>query len=763
LPVLLVPSLNPNLRDCLASLEIVSHQWKSPFAKHVPQNPTLALYFYVHMDKETEPTPPQNATYFNRDLSWLDFNERVLEEGLRGDKPLFERFRFLAIVVANFDEFFMVRVAAIKRARRAGRSGDPSGLSPAEQLEGVARKARSVIRRLYDCLMGEIFPGLADGGLELVRPDSYTVPQMDFLESFFLGEVYPILTPLRIEADKPLPFFESRSINAAFLLAPEGAAMGEDSGERVVMVQIPLSISRIVWLPSDDQRLRWALLDDLLVTWGGYLFPGYRVMESMLFKVNRDADFSVDERRDEDFVEAMGEVLEERERSEPVRMVYSPGSDRLRDELAKQLSLGSGDLYEADGPLNPMGLMELTGIAGLENFQEKPWKVYPAPGFADDVSIWDRLSQGDVMLHFPYQSFDPVIRFFQEAASDPHVISIKTALYRTGGQPQAVSPIVRALEQAALNGKHVTALVELKARFDEERNISWANRLEKAGVIVVYGLSQLKVHAKVTMVLRRENDRIKRYVHLSTGNYNDKTAKCYEDICMFTCRNEIAYDANLIFNMITGYSLKQPMRFLMTAPYDLKHKLLELIDREASRSSHKYSGKIMIKCNSVTDTDVINALYRASQAGVKIEMCVRGICALVPGVPGLSENIRVISVIDYYLEHSRIYYFSDGGTDELYLASADLMPRNLERRVEIMFPILDEKMRNELIGMLSTYFHDNCQARVLDGPSGIWKRVEHFSGENPFRVQKEMLLRAAREADNPGPVKQEFVVRRSQA
>jgi len=739
------------------------------------------------MDKETE----LNPSYFNRDLSWLDFNERVLEEGLRKDKPLFERFRFLAIVVANFDEFFMVRVAALKRARRAGLSGDPSGLSPAEQLEGVFQKASSIIRRLYDCLMGDIFPALAAGGLELVRPDSYTVPQMDFLESFFIGEIYPILTPLRIEEDKPLPLFESRSINAAFLLAPEkehdegegqGDSAGEDSEERIVMVQLPPSLSRIIWLPSEEVppssevassdedspskgvRLRWALLDDLILTWGGYFFPGYRVKESMLFKVNRDADFSVDERRDEDFVEAMGEVLEERERSEPVRMVYSLGSNKLRDELAKRFSLGSSDLYEVEGPFNPIGLMELIGVAGFESFQEKAWKVHPAPGFADDVSIWDRLSQGDIMLHFPYQSFDPVVRFFQEAASDPQVISIKTALYRTSGvaeNPQAVSPIVRALEQAALSGKHVTALVELKARFDEERNISWANRLERAGVIVVYGLSKLKVHAKVTTVLRREHDRIRRYVHLSTGNYNDKTAKSYEDICLFTCREEIAYDANLVFNMITGYSLKQTTRLLVVAPHDLKPKLLELIGREAKRSDHKFSGKIIMKCNSVTDTDVINALYRASQAGVKILLCVRGICALVPGVPGLSENIKVISVIDYYLEHSRVYYFSNGGSDELYLASADLMPRNLERRVEIMFPVLDEKVRAELLGRLNAYFHDNCQARVLDS-SGKWKRLEPFPGEKPFRVQKEMLSLAAMESDNPGPIKQEFVVRRSQ-
>jgi polyphosphate kinase len=367
------------------------------------------------------------------------------------------------------------------------------------------------------------------------------------------------------------------------------------------------------------------------------------------------------------------------------------------------------------------------------------------------------------MLHFPYQSFDPVVRFFREAAVDPQVLSIKTALYRTGGSagnPQAISPIVRALEQAALNGKHVTALVELKARFDEERNISWANRLEKAGVIVVYGLSRLKVHAKVTMVLRREHEQIRRYVHLSTGNYNDKTAKLYEDLCLFTCREDIAYDASLLFNMITGYSLRQNMRWLAIAPYGLKPRILELIEREAKRSDQKYPSKIMMKCNSITDTDVINALYRASQAGVKISLCIRGICALVPGVPGLTENIKVISVIDRYLEHSRIYYFANGGAEELYLASADLMPRNLERRVEIMFPIQDEKIRAELIGVLNAYFHDNCQARVLDS-SGGWKWLIPSSDETPFRVQKDMLSRAARDSDSLDHVKQEFIVRRS--
>jgi polyphosphate kinase len=480
----------------------------------------------------------------------------------------------------------------------------------------------------------------------------------------------------------------------------------------------------------------------------------------MLFKINRDADFSVDERRDEDFVEAMAEVIEDRERSEAVSMVYSPGKGGLKNELGKRFFFFAYDLYEINGPFNPGDLMELAGIAGFEKFQEKLWKIYPAPGFADDLPIWDRLSQGDVMLHFPYLRFNPVIQFFQEAAADPQVISIKTALYRTGGGTQAVSPIVRALEQAALNGKHVTALVELKARFDEGRNISWAKRLEKAGVIVVYGLSQLKVHAKITLVMRREDDRIKRYVHLSTGNYNDKTAKLYEDICLFTCRDEIAYDANLFFNMITGYSLKQTMRRLSIAPYDIKPRLLELIEREAKRSDQKYLGKIMMKCNSLTDTDIIKALYRASQSGVKIFLCVRGICALVPGVPDLSENIQVFSVIDYYLEHSRMYYFANGGMEELYLSSADLMPRNLERRVEILFPVQDEKIRLELLDVLNAYFQDNCQARVLDS-SGVWKRRSPPPDEAQFRVQKDLLSRAAREADSPWPVKQEFIVRRS--
>ena len=728
------------------------------------------------MDKAAE-SPPSAPLFFNRDLSWIDFNGRVLDEGLRKDLPLLERFRFLSIVSSNFDEFFMVRAAAIKRALRSGGehlAADPSGLSPAEQLKGISEKVHAIIRRQYDCFRDEIVPGLARGGLELLRPDSWTVPQMDYLESFFMGQVYPILTPLRMEADKPLPFIESKGINAAFLLVPDAAAPEnpvyaaaaeqENAGEHIVIAQLPPALSRIIWLPAEHEKLKWALLDDVMLVWGGYLFPGFRVQESMLFKVNRDADFSVDEKRDEDFIEAMEEVLEGREKSAAVRMVHSPGSRKLRDELAKRFLLGADDLYEIDGPFNSGDLMELASVAGFEELREKPWKIHPVPGLGEDVSIWDRLSQGDVMLHLPYQSFDPVVRFFEDAASDPEVISIKTALYRTGGTAgggsASVSPVVRALEQAALNGKHVTALVELKARFDEERNISWANRLEKAGVIVVYGLSRLKVHAKITMVLRREHERIKRYVHLSTGNYNDKTAKFYEDICLFTCREEIAYDAGLLFNMLTGYSMIQTMRRLVIAPAGLKHCLLDLIERETRRSGQKYPGKIMAKLNALTDTDIINALYRASKAGVKVLLCIRGICTLIPGAPELSEHIRVISVIDHYLEHSRMYYFANGGAEELYLSSADWMPRNLERRVELMFPVQDEKVRAELRDTLNAYFTDNCQARTLSR-DGTWTRLSPQPDEKPFRIQKEMLSRAAAEAEHPWPVKQEFIVRRS--
>ena len=486
------------------------------------------------------------------------------------------------------------------------------------------------------------------------------------------------------------------------------------------------------------------------------LFPGRRVRETMLFTINRDADFSVDERRDEDFIEAMEEVIEGRSRSPVVRMACSPGSGRLREELARRLELGEQDIYEHGCPMDLKGLMELASVRGFESLRGKPWKIYTNTAFGEDESLWTLISQRDVLAHLPYESFDPVARFFQDAAADPQVISIKTALYRTSGN----SPVIKALEQAALQGKHVTAVVELKARFDEERNISWANRLEKAGVIVVYGIARLKVHAKISMVIRREREGIKRYVHLSTGNYNDRTARQYEDLGLFTAREDIAADASVFFNMLTGYSAILSMRTLVIAPTFLKRRLIELIERETNRSSREHPGRIIAKMNALADRDVIEALYRASNAGVRITLAIRGICMLIPGLAGLSENIAVISVVGHYLEHSRAYYFANGGSGEYYLASADWMPRNLERRVELMFPVLQEDLKMRLRDILDAYCRDTAQAWKLNA-DGSWTRLSPTGGEAPFSAQEHFLSRAAKAADNLWAPRREFVVRRS--
>ena len=734
------------------------------------------------------------SSLFSRELSWIDFNERVLCEGLRKDLPPFERLKFLSIVSSNFDEFFMVRVAALKTARENNAQTDHCGLSSTEILERITRKVRSIFERQYAALLSEVLPALAEGGFHLMRPDNWSGNHRDYLESLFTREIFPLLTPLRIEEEVPLPSIDNYCLYAAFLLEPEThgfssrgiTGRGQEAGlgvseqragdYQISIIRIPHSQERTIRLPppvientpgentnGQKEETHIALLEDLVLTWGNNFYPGRKILESLIFKVNRDADFSVDEKRDEDFIEAMTEVLETRVRSMPVRMVYTPGSNKIRDILARRLSLEADDLYEVNGPLNLGTIYNIILPKSFEHLKEMPWKInphpaLPPPAMQGDQSLWDHIRAGDVILHLPYQSFDPVVRFFQEAAADPSVAAIKTALYRTSGD----SPIVSALERASLAGKHVTAVVELKARFDEGQNISWANRLEKAGVIVVYGLARLKIHAKVTVVMRREYDRIKRYVHLSTGNYNDKTAKLYEDISLFTAREDIAYDVGLFFNMITGYSAAQFMDKLMMAPIALKRRTLELIEREIHRSSPEAPGKIMAKMNALADPDIIQALYRASQAGVKVQLNVRGICMLVPGVEGLSENIRVVSIIDRYLEHSRIYYFANGGAEELYLASADWMTRNLERRVELMFPVLQSETRKMVFGFLSAYFRDNCRSWQLDS-EGVWKQLEPVQGEKPFRVQSyfHSLAANAQAEEHPGPARGEFTVRRS--
>ncbi|WP_304240849.1 polyphosphate kinase 1 [Gracilinema caldarium] len=685
--------------------------------------------------------------YFNRDLSWVDFNARVLGEALRRDLPVLDRLKFLTIVASNFDEFFMVRVAAIKRAQRMNLGRDPAGLLPEEQLRLIAEKVKGITRETYRCLNEEVLPELLKAGLELIRPAAYSQAQFEYLENLFLKEVFPILTPLRIEDDAEPPSMGNLKLHGAFLL---------DNG-KVAIVQIPTALDRIIWLPTEPNQVKpWALLDDVVMLWASRLFNGYTIKEGMLFKVTRDADFSVDEERDEDFVEAMAEVLQNREHSWPVRLSCSGNSPVLKERIARLLKLDELDIYEMPGPIDLRSLSELAFIKGFDQFREPPWPPLWPVELPEDEPLWETLHEKDVLLQLPYHSFDPVVRFIQDASTDPRVLSIKITLYRTSGD----SPIVKALEQAARNGKQVTVLVELKARFDEERNITWASRLERAGVIVVYGIAQLKVHAKICLVVRREDNGICRYVHLSTGNYNDKTARLYSDLSLFTINQQIAQDATLFFNMITGYSVIQSMQQLVIAPVNLKRRLIELIDREAKRSSQEYPGKIVAKLNSLADVEVINALYRANQAGVSIQLNVRGICMLVPGVPGLSEHIQVVSIIDRYLEHSRILYFANGGAEEIYISSADWMSRNLDRRIELMVPLLDASVTNTVKGILFSFFKDNTHSHVL-APDGVWSRRSPDTDEEAFRVQEALYteLKLASELSRTAP-RQEFIVRR---
>ncbi|MDR0600321.1 MAG: polyphosphate kinase 1 [Treponema sp.] len=728
--------------------------------------------------------------YLDRELSWIHYNKRILEEGLRQDLPPLERFRFLSVVSSNFDEFFMVRVAALKRLFAAGGAG---GEEAGKTLQAAAGMIRPMAAGLYRCLGEEIFPALARGGLERRTPP-LSHDETSFLKPLFIREILPVLTPLRFGpafpegaagagTGEPPPAIANGGLYGAFLLtgaaalpAPAaGGAPGAFGGDCISIVEIPPSLDRVIWLDpvrpsraaagaeqaspgpaSREGTQRWVLLEDLLMLWGDALFPGYEVKERTLFQVHRDADFSVDERRDGDFVEAMEEVLVHRDRSPAVRMVYSPGSDTITQALARRLELEPWELFPVPGPLDLGSLGSLREAPGFEELKAKGRRHYPHPAFVQDAPIWDIIRSGDALLSVPYQSFDPVVRFFQEAALDPEVISIKTTLYRTSGN----SPVVRALEQAALNGKHVTAVVELKARFDEERNINWANRLERAGVIVIYGLARLKVHAKISQVIRREAAGLARYVHLSTGNYNDKTARLYGDLSLFTVRENFGGDATSFFNMLSGYSVLDSMSALVMAPRHLKRRLIELIDREARRASQGSPGRIAAKMNALEDPGVCAALYRASQAGVTISLNIRGICVLVPGLPGLSENIRVFSVVDHYLEHSRILYVNNGGAEEFFISSADWMPRNLERRVELLVPILDEGPREELRTILEAYVRDNVQAWDLR-PSGEWERRSPGEGEKPFAAQEYLEELAEKAAARSRKTRRDLVVRRS--
>lgn len=723
--------------------------------------------------------------YFNRELSWLEFNARVLEEGADPANPLLERLKFLAIVSSNFDEFFMVRVASLKALKREGvAERDSAGLLPTEVLEAISKRSRELVGRQYDCLMREILPSLALEGLSVVRPSGWKGSEKRWLEAWFSDHLAPLLTPLRAEDDSVIQAAGNLRIHAAFRVRREAGA-GPDSAsagpgnvviangdhaaiavgdsDGLAIVQVPPNLDRFIRLPADGPGQRFAILDDLVKTFGPRLFPGYEVKESILFKVTRDADIGVDEERDDDFVAAMEEVLVDRQNSWPVRLTVSSDSGDLAERLRIALGLEPADLYTLSGPLDLKSFMELAGSEGpaadpgLESLRFAPWPPVKALEVPEGSTFWDEIKAHDRLLHVPYEAFDPVVRFLEDAASDPAVLAIKMTLYRTSGN----SPIVRALTRAARSGKQVAVLVEIKARFDEERNIAWASRLEQAGAIVIYGVARLKVHAKAALVVRREEGGgVRRYLHLSTGNYNDKTARLYGDLSIFTANEDLCREASAFFNMVTGYSTVQELRFLAIAPFDLKARIISMIDREAQRSTPEAPGLIMAKMNSLADVDVIAALYRASCAGARVLLNIRGVCMLVPGIKGLSDNITVVSVVGRYLEHARIAYFGNGGAEEVYLSSADWMPRNLERRIELMFPVLDDSLRARVKDILGSYFRDNLKAHRLS-PSGRWKRVESAEGEEAWSSQERLYEASLRKkALDEEPPERELLVRR---
>jgi len=710
----------------------------------------------VHSGEKSESTP----LFFNRELSWLEFNRRVLEEAMDPSVPLLERLKFLCIVSSNFDEFFQIRVAYVKRQILLGNQVNcPSGLRPSEQLDRIRKEVREIVDLQYRTLYEEILPGLASHGIRYLKPTEWGSKHLEYIETLFERELFPVLTPIRVSPGPSFPAIRNLRLYIAYLLQKEpGVEDGEEGNERIALIQVPESFPRVVYLPSEEDKIAFTVLEYVIQKYGERLFPGYQVQDSFVFRVSRDADLGVDEERDDDFIDAMVEVLAQREQSPAVRLSCVKGSERLRDFIAAMVDLGLPDVYEIPGPLDLGSLMSLVSLSGFESLRDVPWNPLPSPSLPEDEPYWSVLSRTDVLLHHPYESFHHVVTFLNQAATDPDVLSIKITLYRTSFD----SPIIQALEQAVRNKKQVTALVELKARFDEERNIEWASRLEKAGVIVIYGVAHLKVHAKALLVVRREGNTVRRYAHLSTGNYNEKTARLYTDIGLLTSREDITYELALFFNAVTGYSAIPNLRRLAMAPTGLKGRLLTLIEREIARTTKESPGLIMAKMNSLADTDIISALYRASQAGVRVLLNVRGICMLVPGVEGLSDRITVVRIVDRFLEHSRIFYFQNGGSEEVYCASADWMNRNLERRIELMFPIDQRELRKRLIQLLKLYFKDNQKASLLL-PSGKYVRKKPEKGEPFIRVQHVLyqeMVTLSKSADKIE--KKEFLVRRKE-
>lgn len=674
--------------------------------------------------------------YTNRELSWILFNKRVLSEARDKQIPLFERLKFLSITASNLDEFFMVRVASLKDMVNAKYTKkDIAGLTAAQQLDKLNVVTHELVAQQYSTYNRSLLPLLKANGLTVVeKHEQLSKDQAEYVDTYFDENVYPVLTPMAVDSSRPFPLIRNKSLNIGALLSKR-----KEKGElEFATVQVPSVLARIVPIPAGDNGGKAViLLEEVIERNISRLFLNYDVVCSHPFRIMRNADLTIDEDEAEDLLKEIEKQLKKRQWGQAIRLEVEAGMDkRLLRIIKDELSIEEEDIYHIDGPLDLTFLMKMYGLEGFEHLKEEKYVPQPVPEFMEEGSVFDKIRQGDILLHHPFQTFAPVVQFIREAARDPEVLAIKQTLYRVSGN----SPIIAALAQAAENGKQVSVLVELKARFDEENNIVWARKLEKAGCHVIYGLVGLKTHSKITLVVRREEDGIRRYVHLGTGNYNDATAKLYTDIGMMTCSEAIGEDATAVFNMLSGYSEPLSWNKLSLAPLWLKDKFLYLIGREVKNVRAGETGHIIAKMNSLCDQDIIAALYEASAAGVKIELIVRGICSLKVGIPGVSENISVRSIVGTFLEHSRIFYFENAGKSEVYCGSADWMPRNLERRVEILFPVEDPKLKEKVLHILDVQLRDTVKAHLLQ-PDGSYEKVDR-RGKETFNSQVAFCVEA---------------------
>jgi polyphosphate kinase len=679
------------------------------------------------------------AHFINRELSWLEFNQRVLDEALDPKNPLLERVKFFCIANSNLDEFFEVRVAGIKQQMESEVvESSVDGLTATETFRAINKRARRMVEEMYRCWREQLRPALARHHIRFLNFAELKAEDLAWLEKFYRAEARPVLTPLAIDLAHPFPQLLNKSLNMIVQLEMKTAGQPL---RHLAVVQVPRVLPRLVKLPrADEEQQDYIFLGHLIGHFLADLFPGTKILGYWQFRVTRNSELYIDEEEVANLLKAVENELHNRRRGDAVRLeVELDCPQEIRQALLGTFRLAEDDLFVIDGPLNPTRLMAIYEGDHSPELRDPPFLAPVAATLRDQTDLFSTVRERDILLHHPYESFDTVVEFLEQAAEDPKVLAIKQTLYRTGGDQR----IIGALMNAAKAGKHVTAVVELRARFDEANNISWARQLEEAGVHVVYGLVGYKIHAKLALVVRRDEDRIRRYVHLATGNYNPTTARVYTDLGLLTCRADFGEDATNLFNLLTGICQFQGLRKLVVAPFELHAKLIALIERETEHARRGMPARIIAKLNSLVDQQVIEALYRASQAGVKIDLIVRGICCLRPGLKGVSTNITVRSIVDRFLEHSRIYYFDNACQPEVLVSSADWMPRNLFRRIEVAFPIEDGVLRERLISqVLAVSLADNVKARWLQ-PDGKYRRGRPAKGEKPLRSQMDFIALAS--------------------